>query len=80
MMTCPKCDGKSKCHDSRYRAPKKAVYRRRRCVVCGWRFTTFEVVTDDAPQPSAVKLEALAADVRVLNILINSIHKKIMEI
>ncbi len=40
-MICPRCDGKTQVTDSRG-APHNTIRRRRECVACGHRFTTYE--------------------------------------
>jgi len=41
-MYCPKCTNKTKVKDSRVMPNKNGIMRRRRCVVCGHNFTTYE--------------------------------------
>lgn len=44
-MNCPKCnEPEARVMDSRNRLEGKEVYRRRRCLACGYRFTTLETV------------------------------------
>lgn len=44
-MNCPRCnDSEARVMDSRNRLEGKEVYRRRRCLACGYRFTTLETV------------------------------------
>jgi len=45
-MTCPKCEGKLTVVDSR--SDCDAVYRKRRCLACNYRFYTEEVESKDA--------------------------------
>lgn len=42
MMQCPKCKGNTKVTDSRPRYFGDAIYRRRKCLACGHKFTTWE--------------------------------------
>jgi transcriptional regulator NrdR family protein len=44
MTSCPKCKSDSEVIDSRYRAKLKTTYRRRRCLECGHRWSTAEVL------------------------------------
>ena len=41
-MKCPKCDGKTIVTNSRP-SEKKTIRRRRECMDCGYRFTTYEI-------------------------------------
>lgn len=41
-MDCPICDGPTTVKDSRYRDESRVVRRRRECLTCGRRFTTYE--------------------------------------
>ena len=41
-MYCPKCKNKTKVIDSRAMPNSNGIMRRRRCVVCGHGFTTYE--------------------------------------
>lgn len=41
-MHCPKCKEKTKVTDSREMTNKNGVRRRRKCLVCDHRFTTYE--------------------------------------
>lgn len=44
-MICPECDGKTKVVDSR--VVEENVFRIRKCVECGYRFCTEELLIDD---------------------------------
>ena len=46
-MTCPECGGECKVTDVRGTA-QNAMRRRRECLACGGKFTTYEVVADDS--------------------------------
>ena len=41
MHNCPKCQGELRVKDSRPKE-KNTIYRRRECVECGSRYTTYE--------------------------------------
>lgn len=41
-MKCPKCGKESRVTDSRERM--MGIYRRRKCLSCGYKFSSFEVV------------------------------------
>lgn len=43
-MRCPKCDGDTQVLETRQ------TRRRRQCLVCGHRFSTFEVLSDNLPE------------------------------
>ena len=43
-MRCPVCDGDTKVIDTR--CHDDSVYRRRMCLVCGYRFSTIEIDRD----------------------------------
>ena len=45
-MKCPKCGGKARTYDSRPRMDNRN-WRRKRCVVCDYRFTTIEMTSTD---------------------------------
>lgn len=45
-MKCPDCQGESKVIDTRTNAGGNTVKRRRECMVCGKRFTTYENAGD----------------------------------
>lgn len=51
-MTCPVCGGKVKAFDSRSREGLY-VWRRKKCVDCGYRFTTLEFELDALKHSSA---------------------------
>lgn len=44
---CPKCSGMTRVTDSRVPAGRDKVRRRRRCVDCGYRFSTVELAVDE---------------------------------
>lgn len=44
-MTCPRCGGNTKINDSRHN-DEESVKRRRECLACGYRFSTFEIDAD----------------------------------
>lgn len=48
-MECPKCEKetKTKVIDKRNNGPYDSIYRRRECLECGTRFTTFEFRKDE---------------------------------
>lgn len=47
-MRCPKCDGNDdKVLDSRAAREDKAIRRRRQCLACDYRFTTYEEIVRD---------------------------------
>ena len=49
-MKCPFChNGENRVIDSRISKENNAIRRRRECLVCGKRFTTYEVVEDVLP-------------------------------
>lgn len=43
-MKCPKCGEESRVTDSRERMT--GIYRRRKCLGCGYKFSSFEVVAN----------------------------------
>jgi len=45
-MKCPKCNAESKVMDSRDRTTPPAIRRRRECLLCGHRWTTYEIKSD----------------------------------
>lgn len=50
-MRCARCDStSSKVVDSRSAREGRAVRRRRECLDCGWRFTTYEQIESRPPQ------------------------------
>jgi hypothetical protein len=46
-MVCPKCDGDTGVLDTRPRMQNKQLRRRRKCLSCGHRFSTYEVAAED---------------------------------
>lgn len=50
MLLCPKCGKKSEVIDSRLNVDYNAVRRRRRCKICGYRFTTYESIEFEKPK------------------------------
>jgi transcriptional regulator NrdR family protein len=46
-MNCPKCNGKTKVHESRMRVMTNVKIRRHICKDCDNRFTTAEIVVND---------------------------------
>jgi transcriptional regulator NrdR family protein len=53
-MNCPKCgNGLSSCIDSRQR--DNNVYRRRKCLGCGYRYSTQEVSVEELKQLRAAE-------------------------
>lgn len=50
------CNGTTMVYDSRSQHENTRIWRRRKCVVCGWRFTTIEIskraLTDDNEESS----------------------------
>lgn len=63
-FACPRC-GIDTTHafDSRWSPGKRAVRRRRRCLYCGHRFTTFETKQRDQ-RPPALWVRRIVAGVR----------------
>ena len=48
-MTCPKCESiQHKCINSRPHDRKNAIMRRRECLDCGHRWTTYEIMQEEA--------------------------------
>lgn len=47
-MHCPNCGGETKVLDTRMNESTNAVKRRRECIICGKRFTTYERI-ENAP-------------------------------
>lgn len=45
-MKCDKCGGELEVTDTRNRK-KNVLYRRRKCLVCGYAFSSFEFPADD---------------------------------
>lgn len=45
LTRCPLCNGFAKIIDSR--SAKDSVRRRRECIDCGYRFTTYEITKED---------------------------------
>ncbi|QMV49866.1 MAG: transcriptional regulator [Mu-like cryoconite phage AB09] len=43
-MTCPKCEADTQVVDSRYSVELKHTRRRRECLNCGARFSTYETI------------------------------------
>ena len=52
-MICTKCGGETKTIDSRKR--RGTVIRRRECLVCGYRFSTEEILLQKEEQPQTEK-------------------------
>ena len=46
-MNCPQCKGQTTVFDTEQRVEKNITWRRRKCLVCGARFTTYEYVVLD---------------------------------
>lgn len=64
-MNCPKCAGDQlRCNDSRYK--DGTVYRRRTCLSCGHKFTTFEIPLEEYDAMKA-KLQKLYAIKEIIN-------------
>lgn len=47
---CETCGGETMVRDSRISTRTQAIRRRRKCLKCGHRFTTYEVTDDDMKQ------------------------------
>ena len=45
-MKCPRCGGKTRTYDTRPRLMDNVNWRRKRCEVCGYRFTTVEMPSE----------------------------------
>lgn len=45
MLACPLCDGVTEVIDSR-NAPDNSIRRRRKCIKCGHRYSTYEIIED----------------------------------
>ncbi len=61
-LTCPSCGGTTGVTDSR---PKPAaIKRRRKCEICGFRFTTIEVIAAMYPEQALHKVARLIASLR----------------
>ena len=58
-MDCPSCGGETKVVDSRVTHVNK-VRRRRRCLVCNGRFTTFEEIELDPRKGHTTRAERAA--------------------
>ena len=57
-MKCPNCgEDDNRCVDTRT-YPNNRIWRRRKCLSCGKRFTTYEVYVPDGEQPDAKKFRA----------------------
>jgi hypothetical protein len=54
-MTCPKCQGSTRCVDSRG-GPRNSIRRRRRCMTCEHRFSTYETRLEETPLPPSAVL------------------------
>jgi len=50
MMECPKCRGKTDVINSRLNLDYNVVRRRRKCLKCGYRFTTYESSEFEKPK------------------------------
>ena len=46
MVKCPKCSGKVRTVETRPK-PDNTNYRRKKCEVCGYRFSTVELTATD---------------------------------
>lgn len=46
-MLCPECESRSSCEKRRPLGGSSAVYRRRECVACGHRWSTYEISEDE---------------------------------
>jgi transcriptional repressor NrdR len=49
IYPCPNCKGKTDVIDSRIN-PKKQIRRRRKCMKCGYRFSTIEIVKEKSKE------------------------------
>lgn len=58
-MECPYCDKetKQKVLDKRNNGPENSIRRRRECLECGKRFTTFELRSDLIEFPEDPKID-----------------------
>lgn len=63
-VPCPGCGGDSRVIDSRPR--DKSIRRRRVCILCKTRFTTYEIATDDDPAEGLKLLRKQADELRSL--------------
>lgn len=57
-MICPKCSNETTVFNSRDREEGRIIYRRRRCLTCDFRFTTYEApdeaITGAAPEAGLI--------------------------
>lgn len=44
MYPCPECNGYTKVEECRFRPMQKAFSRRRRCIICDYKFLTKEII------------------------------------
>jgi transcriptional regulator NrdR family protein len=54
-MTCPVCGERTLIYNSRPDKSGESVWRRRKCRVCGHRFTTIEVDAEQLKLPKEAK-------------------------
>jgi len=47
-FACPLCGGRTAVVDARGRVTASVFYRRRQCVKCGYRFSTYETIEREA--------------------------------
>lgn len=62
-MLCPKCGGDTGVVDTRPTA-NNTIRRRRTCIACGHRLTTFETIADSNPGSDAERMLRQAAKLR----------------
>ena len=75
-MYCPKCKNKTKVTDSRPMENKNGIMRRRRCVVCGHNFQTYEEYESSQAIAENAGLRALLKKVTEVGDLARSIRAK----
>lgn len=67
-MVCPACKSEStRVRDSRP-AEAGTIRRRRRCLACQKRFTTYEVVSESLPSPKAVEAATRAVRMAIITL------------
>lgn len=77
MFTCPRCGGDSRAY-ARKKTEEKGTYGRyRSCIVCGYRFSTIERVTESKDEIKVNYLKGYRDAVRMISQEMYSCEKKI---
>jgi transcriptional repressor NrdR len=79
-MKCPFCaNGENKVIDSRISKDGNAIRRRRECIGCSKRFTTYEYVEEVLPMEDIVeRIEHACQDMQLKEIATSTIGEKVM--